>query len=103
MFNRIITGILFALFYIVWAPCAFIKDMLCVVSIPVDVQRLVNTWASFIINTKRICSGEILKQTEEKPAEAEQKTVGFAPYPDYNPAEAGEIYLDDDEEIPEEL
>lgn len=96
--KKILTGILFALFYIVWVPCAFLKDMLCVVSIPVDIQRLVNTWASFIINAKRICTGEILNQTEEKPEEQEKKMVGFAPYPDYNPAEIENIDDDDESE-----
>lgn len=83
--RSIFTSIGVCLFWIVWAPCAFIKDALQLLFVPFDTQRLVNTYIQTIHNARAI--GSVWDPTSDQPEQPqpEFRKIGFEGIPDPEP------------------
>lgn len=84
--KSILTSIGMCLFWVVWAPCAFIKDLCALVAVPFDTQRLINTYIQTIRNAQSIGS----VWTPPKPAPQQQtglRKIGFEGAPPQQPGD----------------
>lgn len=80
------TSILLGLFWIVWAPCAFIKDAVALLAVPFDTQRLVNTYIQTIRNAQAL--GNIWDPVQQTPIQQVQpgfRKIGFEGAPPHQP------------------
>lgn len=83
--KSILTSIGMCLFWVVWAPCAFIKDLCALVAVPFDTQRLINTYLQTIRNAQNL--GAVW--TPVKPTQPQQpsgfRKIGFEGAPPNQP------------------
>ena len=101
-----ISEILFILFivvyYILWLPCAVVKDLMTLVYIPFDVQRLYDSMAACRRNLRNVFDFfRNFKSEPKKTQTEEQKTVGFnalpTVFPQHGEVSSGMGVIEDEE------
>ena len=71
------------LYCLVWAPLAFLKDAVCLIAVPFDTQRCINTYVQLMKNAKVLMY--INESTPEQPnPQQEVQTIGYIPSPPHN-------------------
>lgn len=70
--------------YLLWLPCAILKDISCIIYTPFDIQRLYNTIGAARTNLRKgFKFFKNFKDEEEK--EEEKKSIGFQVMPSVFP------------------
>lgn len=76
--KTVLTSIYAGLFYIVWLPCAIIKDLVQILYIPFHTQRFVNAFVAFNHNAQNIVDYiEPSKPMEPPQPEPQRTQIGF--------------------------
>lgn len=78
--SQIATAIAVFLFWLVWMPCAFIKDLAELIYVPFDSQRCVNTYIQTLRNLQTLVS--VWTPIPPEPKKEEQqgfRVMGFHP------------------------
>ena len=78
----------FLIFYILWIPCALLKDLATIIYTPFDIQRLYNCGCACRKNLRKgFDFFKFFPQDEDENVEvAEENTIGFKVMPSVFPA-----------------
>lgn len=72
------------LYWLIWAPLAFLKDAAGLIAVPFDTQRCINTYVQMIRNAQALMH----LNEPPKPAQPQQqqgfRQIGYIPHPPNN-------------------
>lgn len=105
--SEILFTLYIAAYYILWLPCAVVKDLMTLVYIPFDVRRLYDSMAASRKNLRSAFDFfRDFKSEEPETKNEEQKTVGFnvmpTVYPTHDEISVGMGVVEEDYEDDEE-